>query len=103
MTTLPHESAGKHVSGEAVYVDDILVNRQLLVGRVVYSPHAHALIRSFDLSAARALPGVHAVLSCRDIPGPNQMGPVVKDEPCLADGETFCTGQAVFLVAAESE
>lgn len=99
----PHESARGHVTGEAVYVDDIAVQPELLVGRVVYSPHAHARIRSFDLTAARRVPGVHAVLSASDIPGHNQMGPVVKDEPCLAETEVVCVGQAVFLVAAETE
>lgn len=101
--SIPHESGAKHVTGEAVYVDDILVNDQLLFGRVVYSPHAHARIRSFDLTAAKHVPGVHAVLCAKDIPGHNQMGPVVKDEPCLADGEVVCIGQAMFLIAAETE
>jgi xanthine dehydrogenase large subunit len=100
---LPHESARLHVTGEAVYVDDVLVNEQLLVGRVVYSPHAHARIKSFDLSAAREAPGIHAVLCYRNIPGHNQMGPVVKDEPCLAENEVVCIGQAVFVIAAETE
>lgn len=100
---VPHESAQKHVTGEAVYVDDMLVNDQLLVGHVVYSPHAHARIVAFDLSEARRSPGVHAVLSSSDIPGRNQMGPVVKDEPCLAEGEVVCVGQAMFLIAAETE
>lgn len=100
---VPHESAAKHVSGESVYVDDILVNELLLVGRVVYSPHAHAKIKSFDLTGARKVPGVHAVLSHEDIPGHNQMGPVVKDEPCLASGEVQCVGQGMFLIAAERE
>lgn len=99
---VPHESAAKHTTGEAVYVDDIPVNDQLLVGRVVYSPHAHARILSFDLEAARAVPGVHAVLSYKDIPGHNQMGPVVKDEVCLAESEVVCVGQAMFLIAAET-
>jgi xanthine dehydrogenase molybdopterin binding subunit len=99
---VPHESAAKHTTGEAVYVDDIPVNDQLLMGRVVYSPHAHARILSFDLAAARAVPGVHAVLSYKDIPGHNQMGPVVKDEVCLAEGEVVCVGQAMFLIAAET-
>lgn len=99
----PHESAIHHVTGDAVYVDDIAVSDQLLVGRVVYSPHAHAAITSFDLTAAREVPGVHAVLSYRDIPGHNQMGPVVKDEACLAEHEVVCVGQAVFLIAAETE
>lgn len=99
----PHESATKHVTGEAVYVDDMRVNDQLLHGRVVYSPHAHARIQSFDLSLARNVNGVHAVLSYKDIPGHNQMGPVVKDEPCLAENEVVCVGQAMFLIAAETD
>ena len=100
---IPHESAHKHVTGEAVYVDDMLVNEQLLIGNVVYSPHAHAKIKSFDLTAAISMPGVHAVLCHQDIPGENQMGPVVQDELCLAKDEVHCIGQAVFLIAAESE
>jgi xanthine dehydrogenase large subunit len=99
----PHDSAVLHVTGEAVYVDDIPVSDRLLVGRVVVSPHAHARIRSFDLRAARSVPGVHAILSSSDIPGHNQMGPVVKDEPCLAKDMVECVGQAVFLIAAERE
>lgn len=102
-TAIPHESARLHVTGEAVYVDDILVSQQLLVGRVVYSPHAHARIKSFDLSEAKKVPGVHAVLCYRDIPGHNQMGPVVKDEVCLAEDKVVCVGQAMFLIAAETE
>ena len=70
---IPHESAIKHVTGESVYVDDILVDDRLLHGLVVYSPHARARIRAFDLSAAKAVTGVHAVLSYKDIPGENQM------------------------------
>ena len=76
---IPHESASKHVSGEAIYIDDILVSDQLLVGRVVYSPHAHAKIKSFDISEAKKVRGVLAVLCYKDIPGRNQMGPVVDD------------------------
>ena len=105
MTTniTPHESAEKHVTGEALYVDDIHVNSQLLIGKVVYSPHAHARITSFDLSAAKRVQGVHAVLCHQDIPGHNQMGPVIHDEVCLAEGVVVCVGQAMFLIAAETE
>ena len=103
MKTPPHESARFHVTGEAVYVDDILVNEQLLVGHVVYSPCAHARIKSFDLGEAKKVPGVHAVLCHKDIPGHNQMGPVIRDEPCLAENEVNCVGQAMFLIAAEEE
>jgi xanthine dehydrogenase molybdopterin binding subunit len=99
---IKHESSSLHVSGEAMYVDDIPVDGRLLAGYIVMSPHARARITSFDLSAAKAVPGIHAVLSAKDIPGRNQMGPVMKDEPCLADGEVICIGQAVFLIAGES-
>jgi xanthine dehydrogenase large subunit len=98
--SLPHESAGLHVTGEAVYIDDIAPPSGLLVGRVCYSPHARARILRIDLDAARALPGVHAVICHRDIPGANQMGPVIHDEVCLAAGEVQCVGQAVVLIAA---
>ncbi|MDI6803563.1 MAG: xanthine dehydrogenase molybdopterin binding subunit [Bacteroidota bacterium] len=101
--SIPHDSAFGHVTGEAVYIDDILVNEQLLIGKVVYSPYAHAKIKSFDLTEAKKVHGVHAVLSYKDIPGHNQMGPVIKDEPVLAENEVTCVGQAVFLVAAETE
>ncbi len=100
---IPHDSAVAHVTGEAVYVDDMHMSDRLLLGRVVTSPHAHARIRSFNLEAARQVPGVHAVLSAADIRGRNQMGPVVKDEPCLAAETVECVGQAVFLIAAEAE
>jgi xanthine dehydrogenase large subunit len=101
--TIPHESAWLHVTGEAVYVDDMPALERLLVGMVIYSPHAHARIRSVDLTAARGVAGVQAVLSAGDIPGANQMGPGVHDEPCLADREVTFVGQAVFLIAAETE
>jgi xanthine dehydrogenase large subunit len=100
--TIAHESAELHVSGEALYIDDIAVNDQLLAGYVVGSPHAHARIKSFDLAEAKKVPGVYAVLSYKDIPGHNQMGPIIKDEPCLAQEEAICIGQAVFLIAAET-
>jgi xanthine dehydrogenase large subunit len=100
---IPHESASLHVTGEALYVDDLPASSSLLLGRVVCSPHAHARIVSFDLSRAKDAPGVVAVLSAKDVPGHNQMGPVVKDEPCLADGEVTFVGQAVFLIAAKTD
>jgi xanthine dehydrogenase large subunit len=100
---IPHESASLHVTGEALYVDDLPSSPSLLVGRVVYSPHAHARIVSYDLTEAKKAPGVAAVLCARDIPGHNQMGPVVKDEPCLASEEVTFVGQAVFLIAAKTD
>ncbi len=98
-----HQSAYKHVSGASVYVDDIPVHNQLLHGYVLYSPHAHAAIRSLKTEKAANMPGVAAVLSAKDIPGINQMGPIVHDEPCLAEDEVHFVGQAICLIAAETE
>ena len=99
---LKHDSAIKHVTGQSVYVNDITANRQL-VGRVVYSPEAHARISLIDTKAALKLNGVVAILIHKDIPGKNQMGPVIDDEPCLAEDEVTFIGQAIALIAAETE
>ncbi len=98
----PHESGLKHTSGEALYVDDLPAPRDLVTGHIVTSPHAHARLGRVDATRARALPGVLAVLSAQDIPGHNQVGPVIHDEPLLAEGEVHFVGQAVALVLAES-
>jgi len=100
---IPHESAIQHVSGEAVYVDDIITDERLLYGHVITSTQAHAQIKSIYTARALNLPGVHAILTAADIPGINQMGPVYKDEPCLAEDTVNFVGQAVCLIAAEGE
>jgi xanthine dehydrogenase molybdopterin binding subunit len=102
ISDMKHDSAIKHVTGQSVYVNDIEANRQL-VGRVVYSSEAHARISLIDTKAALKLNGVVAILTYRDIPGENQLGPVINDEPCLADDEVTFIGQAIALIAAETE
>ncbi len=99
---LKHDSALKHVTGQSVYVNDMTASRQLF-GRVVYSPLAHARISLLDTTQAALVKGVTDILTCKDIPGLNQMGPVVDDEPCLATDEVTFIGQAMVLIAAETE
>ena len=103
MKTIEHESGKLHVTGEAVYIDDMLVNEKLLVGHAFTSSVAFGKIKSFNLEEAQALPGVHAILTHNDIPGPNQMGPVIHDELVLAKDEVTFVGQAIFLIAAETD
>ncbi|MFZ4521974.1 MAG: xanthine dehydrogenase molybdopterin binding subunit [Bacteroidales bacterium] len=98
----PHDSAAKHVTGESVFIEDMPVSAQLLHGKIVYSKNAHARILRIDTSNALSIPGVHCILTAKDIPGQNQMGPIVHDEPCLADQEVTFIGQAVVLIAAET-
>jgi CO/xanthine dehydrogenase Mo-binding subunit len=91
------------VKGTALYPDDLTMDG-LLVGRVLRSPHPHARVRRMDLAAARALPGVVAVLTGDDITGPNLYGLVTSDQPALArtGGKVRYVGEAVAAVAAES-
>jgi len=99
---LPHESALRHVTGDAVYIDDMPMPPGALHGVPLASLHAHARILRRDASKACAVPGVHAVLFADDIPGENQMGPVIHDEPLLATDQVFAVGQLVAVVFAET-
>jgi xanthine dehydrogenase large subunit len=97
---LRHESAHLHVCGEAAYVDDILEARGTLHAALGLSQRPHARIRSMDLGPVRAASGVVAVLAAADIPGENNVGPILHDDPILADGEVQYLGQPIFLVVA---
>ncbi|MBW9103628.1 xanthine dehydrogenase molybdopterin binding subunit [Paraburkholderia phenoliruptrix] len=99
---LPHESAALHVSGEAAYTDDIAELHGTLHAALGLSRHAHARIVSMDLDAVRRAPGVIAVLTAEDIPGENNCGPVLHDDPILAVDEVLYLGQPVFAVIAQS-
>lgn len=100
---MEHESGKLHVTGEAIYIDDILTSSELLHGFAFTSPHAHARVLSWNLEKAKKLDGVQAVLCATDIPGPNQMGAIIKDEPVLANELVEFVGQAMFLIAAKTE
>jgi xanthine dehydrogenase large subunit len=94
----PHESAHLHVSGQATYVDDIPEAAGTLHAALGLSPVAHGRLLGIDLQRLRALPGVVAVLTAADIPGVNDCGPIVHDDPILADGTLRYLGQPVFAV-----
>jgi xanthine dehydrogenase molybdopterin binding subunit/xanthine dehydrogenase small subunit len=99
----PHESAHKHVSGTAIYVDDHAQSQGMLEVWPVCSPHAHAKILRRDVSAARLVPGVSAVLLAEDVPGLNDVGAVRHDEILLADKEVLYHGHIVALVVGASQ
>ena len=98
-----HDSAIKHVTGESIYINDMLMSSQLLLGKVVFSKYAHANIKKINIKKALKVKGVHAVIIAKDIPGKNQMGPVVHDESCLAEKIVIFVGQAIVLIAAENK
>jgi len=97
---LRHDSAQLHVTGRAVYTDDIPELRGTLHAAVGVAAHAHARIRTLDLDAVRAAPGVVAVITAADIPGRNDYGPVVADDPIFATALIQYAGQSLFAVAA---
>ena len=98
----PHESAHLHVAGTAPYVDDLPELAGTLHAALGLSPIAHGGLLAIDLARIRAMPGVVAVLTASDVPGPNDCGPVLHDDPILADGEVRYVGQPVFAVIAET-
>ena len=102
-TELEHDSAIKHVTGRAEYTDDIPEPAGTLHAWLGLSQVAHGQIRSMDLSAVEAAPGVIGVLTARDIPGVNDVSPTGRhDEPLLAESLVEFWGQPVFAVIAES-
>ncbi|MEP6881162.1 MAG: molybdopterin cofactor-binding domain-containing protein, partial [Dokdonella sp.] len=98
-----HESAIAHVRGTAVYTDEQLPPSGMLSVWPVQSPHAHARIVAIDAERARRMPGVHVVLSASDIPGENDTGPIIHDEPLIPADRVQFNGQAVAWVVADSE
>ena len=97
-----HDSAHLHVSGEAVYTDDIREPRGTLHAAFGLSQRAHARVKGLDLAPVRAAPGVVAVFTAADIPGQNNVGPILHDDPILAADEVQFVGQPIFLVVAET-
>ena len=100
---LKHESAIGHVTGRAIYTDEQHPPAGLLSVYPVQAPHAHARILEIDATKARKLPGVCAILTAHDIPGENDTGPILHDEPLIPAGVVEFYGQAVAWVVAEDE
>ena len=98
---LVHESAAQHVTGHAIYTDD-LVHRtpHVLHAHPVCSPHPHARITRLDTSPAMAVDGVVRVLTADDVPGTNDAG-VKQDEPLFPEIVMF-VGHAVCWVLADT-
>jgi xanthine dehydrogenase large subunit len=99
--TLPHESAALHVTGEALYTDDLVLRtKDVLHAYPVQAPHAHARVTGLATEPALAVPGVVRVLTAADVPGVNDAG-VKHDEPLFPD-EVMFYGHAVCWVLGET-
>lgn len=102
-TAIGHESGAGHVTGRAIYTDEQHPPKGMLSVWPVCAPHAHARVLSMDTRAAATMPGVVCVLTARDIPGENNTGSILKDEPVIADTLVSFHSQSVAWVVAESE
>lgn len=100
--SLPHDSAQRHVSGRALYIDDMPEPEGLLHIALGGSPVARGKIMSLDVRDVRAAPGVVAVLTAADIPGKNDVSPAMGDDPMFASDHVEFVGQALFAVVAHT-
>lgn len=97
-----HESAVKHVTGKAIYIDDMIEAKGLLHIAVGQSPHAKARIKSINLDKVWSAPGVVDVVTASDVPGTTDVGPVYSGDLLLTDDLVEFIGQTIFAVAASS-
>jgi xanthine dehydrogenase large subunit len=92
-----------HLQGKSIYIDDIPEIQGTLYGLVYDSPVAHAKNLTINYQKAENYPGVIQIFTYKDIPGENQTGAIIKDEPLFAENEVHYIGQPIALIVAESE
>ncbi|CAM3409159.1 xanthine dehydrogenase molybdopterin binding subunit [Halomonas lysinitropha] len=97
-----HESAVKHVTGRAAYIDDLQAPADCLHLALALSPVAHGHLIRLDLDTLRAMPGVVDAVGFDDVPGHTDIGPVFPGDPLFVEDEIRYAGQVLFAVAAET-
>ena len=99
---VPHDSAVGHVTGEALFVDDLPFTKNELLVDFIASPVAHGKIKSINSIELSQLDGIAGVFTSADIPGHNFYGPVIQDERFLAEDIVEYVGQPIAVIAGES-
>ena len=84
-------------------MDDVNVRQGTFHAVVFDSPKAHGKIKHIDYSKAEALEGVERIFTYKDVPGENQIGGIIPDEPLFAEDEVHFWGMPIALIVAESE
>jgi xanthine dehydrogenase large subunit len=92
-----------HVRGESLYVDDVNIREGTFHAVVFDSPKAHGIIKKIDYSKAKALEGVERIFTYKDVPGENQIGGIIPDEPLFAENDVHFCGMPIALIVAKSE
>ena len=102
-TPTPHDSAVKHVTGQATYIDDMREPAGTLHLAPGYAPIASGRVTALDLEPVLKAPGVVAVLTAEDIPGHNDISPKeIGDDPVITPERVNFYGQVLFCVIAET-
>ena len=97
-----HESAEKHVTGKAAYIDDLVLPADALHVALGLSPVAHGTLTQLDFSKVKEAPGVVDVITFHEVPGHTDIGPVFPGDPIFVDQAISYAGQCLFAVAATS-
>lgn len=97
-----HESAEKHVTGKAAYIDDLALPADALHVALGLSPVAHGTLTQLDLAKVRQAAGIVDVITFNEVPGHTDIGPVFPGDPIFVDHEISYAGQCLFAVAATS-
>jgi CO/xanthine dehydrogenase Mo-binding subunit len=100
--SVPKRDGWAKLNADPIFAADIDMGSPLIL-KALRSTRPHATIRSINIQPALAVPGVVRVFTAEDIPGKNLFGIINKDHPLLAEDKVRSTGDAVALVAAESE
>ena len=103
MRTMKNIDSFTHVRGESLFVDDLMIRQDALIGLCYDSPKAHGKIKSIDYSKAEAVEGVVKIFTYKDVLGENQIGGIIPDEPLWAEGEVHFWGQPIAFIVAETE
>ena len=94
------DALGK-VLGKTRYTTD-MIDQQVLYLRIARSPFAHAIVKEIDVSASEKVGGVVKVVTAKDVPGANEVGFFIQDQPLFCDKKVRFVGDAVAMVVAET-
>ncbi|WP_232645691.1 xanthine dehydrogenase molybdopterin binding subunit [Tenacibaculum maritimum] len=103
MKTMKNIDSFTHVRGTSLFVDDLMLRQDALIGLCFDSPKAHGKIKNVNYTKAEALDGVVKIFTYKDILGENQIGGIIPDEPLWAEDEVHFWGQPIAFIVAESE
>lgn len=99
---MKHLDATLHVRGKSVFVSDHNLPDNVLHGALLTSPVPHGTITGLDTSRAAGMNGVVRIITWQDVPGENQIGNIILDEPLFAETEVNFIGEPVALVLADT-